>query len=95
MHFSLISQSVRLCVSQQVSAVNDQRRTSDILVNGEVQDCLSVVPRHTSPSERNAPFLLEVLLLVALVGVDWGHFTGAVELLADDMCRYQKQSTYK
>ena len=68
-----------LRVRQQVGTVNHQRRTCDILVHREVQDCLCVVPGHTSSSERNTPFLLEVLLLVALVGFDRGHFTGAAE----------------
>jgi hypothetical protein len=92
MHFHYSRLVSSLCLGQQVRAVNHQSRTSDVLVHGEVQDSLSVVPRRTGLSEWDAPFVLEVLLLVALVGLDRGHFTGAVGLLAESPYKHDSNA---
>ena len=63
---------------QQPSSINDQRRSSGILVHSKTDHSLSIVSRLSSASKRDTPFLLEEFFVVSVILVDGRHLTGEV-----------------
>ena len=63
---------------QQPRAIDDQRRPCHILVNSKVQHRLRIVARLASPSKRNPPLVLEMLLRIALLLLNRRHLTGEI-----------------